>query len=100
MKISFNPQNLLIDFSETGYEDMLIIFLENHPLNIDDFLKVGKCDSECPYCGIENFSVWNHKLGINSSNKELTLEPNPSDEILNLSIYLCNNCGKWTTHLE
>ena len=89
-----------IELSEVGYEESIVQFLQNNGITIDDFDNVGKCDSECPQCEAENFSVWRRNIGFISEKESFTFDLNTADEILDFAVYLCNKCGKWTTYIE
>lgn len=90
----------LIDFSDTGYEEAAVKLLQDNGITIDDFQYVGKCDSECPNCGAENFSIWRKNIGFIKDKEIFTFDLDTSDDILDFAIYLCNKCGKWTTYIE
>ncbi len=91
--------DLLIDFSDTGYEEAIVKFLQDNEITIDDFQQVGRCDSECPHCGAESFSVWQRKLGFITDKEIFTFDSDVADDVLHFAIYLCNKCGKWTTDI-
>ncbi|MDU7336863.1 MAG: hypothetical protein E7L17_01965 [Clostridium sp.] len=90
----------LIDFSDTGYEEAVVKLLQDNGITIDDFQYVGKCDSECPNCEAESFSIWRRNIGFIKDKEIFTFDLDASDDILDFAIYLCNKCGKWTTYIE
>jgi len=90
----------LIDFSDTGYEEAVVKLLQDNGITIDDFQYVGKCDSECPNCEAESFSIWRRNIGFIKDKEIFTFDLDTSDDILDFAIYLCNRCGKWTTYME
>jgi hypothetical protein len=90
----------LIDFSDTGYEEAVVKLLQDNEITIDDFQYVGKCDSECPNCEAESFSIWRRDIGFIKDKEIFTFDLDTSDDILDFAIYLCNKCGKWTTYIE
>lgn len=90
----------LIDFSDTGYEEAIVNLLQDNGITVDDFQYVGKCDSECPNCDAESFSVWRKNIGFIKDKEIFTLDLDAADEILDFAIYLCTKCGKWTTYIE
>lgn len=90
----------LIDFSDTGYEEAVVKLLQDNGITIDDFQYVGKCDSECPNCEAESFSIWRRNIGFIKDKEIFTFDLDTSDDILDFAIYLCNKCGKWTTYIE
>jgi len=92
----------LIDFSDTGYEEAVVKLLQDNGITVDDFQQVGKCDSECPNCEAENFSVWRRNIGFIKDKEIFTLDLDEieTDDILDFAIYLCNKCGKWTTYID
>lgn len=90
----------LIDFSDTGYEEAVVKLLQDSGITIDDFQYVGKCDSECPNCEAESFSIWRRNIGFIKNKEIFTFDLDTSDDILDFAIYLCNKCGKWTTYIE
>ena len=89
-----------IELSDAGYEEAIVQFLQNNGITIEDFEHVGKCDSECPECGAENFRVWRRDLGFIENGKFFTFDLKAADDILDFAIYLCNQCGKWTFYIE
>jgi hypothetical protein len=93
-------EDLIMGCSETGCEEEVVKLLEENGITIDDFEPVGKCDSECPNCGMENFSIWQRNIGFIKNNEMVTFDLDKADDILDFAIYLCNNCGKWTTYIE
>ena len=93
-------EDLIMGCSETGYEEGVVKLLQDNDITVDDFQHVGKCDSECPNCGVENFSIWQGTIGFIKKNEMVTFDLDKADDILDFSIYLCNNCGKWTTYME
>jgi len=93
-------ENLIADYSETDCEEAVVKLLQDNGITVDDFEHVGKCDSECPNCGMENFSIWQRNIGFIRNKEMATFYLDTADEILDFAIYLCNNCGKWTTYIE
>lgn len=89
-----------IELSDVGYEEAIVHFLQDNGITIDDFDYVGKCDSECPQCETESFSVWRRDIGFIEDGKIFTFDLNAADGILDFAIYWCNKCGKWTTYIE
>lgn len=90
----------LIDFSDTGCEEAVVNLLQDNGITVDDFQYVGKCDSECPNCDAESFSVWRKNIGFIKGKEIFTLDLEVADDILDFAIYLCTKCGKWTTYIE
>lgn len=90
----------LIDFSDTGCEEAVVNLLQDNGITVDDFQYVGKCDSECPNCDAESFSVWRKNIGFIKDKEIFTLDLEVADDILDFAIYLCTKCGKWTTYIE
>ncbi len=93
-------EDLIMGCSETGYEEAVVKLLQDNGITVDDFEHVGKCDSECPNCGVENFSNWQRNIGFIKNNEMVTLDLDKADDILDFAIYFCNNCGNWTTYIE
>ena len=89
-----------IELSDAGYEEAIVQLLQDNGITIDEFEYVGKCDSECPQCDTESFSVWRRNIGFNRDEKILTFDIEAADDILDFAIYWCNKCGKWTTYIE
>ncbi|MDF2869244.1 MAG: hypothetical protein K0R05_819 [Anaerocolumna sp.] len=89
-----------IELSEEGYEDAIVQFLQNNEITIDDFEYVGKCDSECPVCEGESFSVWRSNIGFDKNQQIFTFDLEAADDTLDFAIYWCNKCHKWTTYTE
>jgi hypothetical protein len=89
-----------IELSDVGYEDAIVQFLQNNGITIDDFEYVGKCDSECPLCEAESFSVWRRNIGFIKKKEILTFDLDTADDTLDFAIYWCNKCGKWTYYIE
>ncbi len=89
-----------IELSHVGYEEAIVQFLQDNGITIDDFEYVGKCDSECPQCEAESFSVWRKDMGFIEDEKIFTSDFDTADDILDFAIYWCNKCGKWTTYIE
>lgn len=90
----------LIDFSDNGYEEAIVEFLKDNDITVDDFEDIGKCDSECPQCGAESFSIWRRDIGFIRDKAMFTINFVSADDVLDFSIYWCNKCGKWTTYIE
>lgn len=89
-----------IELSDVGYEEEIVQFLQDNGITIDDFEYVGRCDSECPECDAESFSVWRKDIGFINDGKRFTFDIEAADEALDFAIYLCKKCGKWTTYIE
>lgn len=89
-----------IELSDVGYEEAIVQFLHNNGITVDDFEYVGKCDSECPQCEAESFSVWRRNIGFIKDKEIFTFDLDAADDTLDFAIYLCNQCGKWTTYIE
>lgn len=89
-----------IELSDAGYEEAIVQFLKNNGITIGDFEYVGKCDSECPQCEAESFSVWRRDIGFIKDKEVFTCDLDATDNILDFAIYLCNKCGKWTIYIE
>ncbi|WP_154674963.1 hypothetical protein [Desnuesiella massiliensis] len=89
-----------IDFVIAEEDNFLIIsfeklmFLKDNGITIDDFEYVGKCDSECPECDAEGFSVWRRDIGFIEDENIFAFHLDAADEILDFAIYWCNKCGK------
>ncbi len=90
----------LIDFSDTGYEEAVVKLLRDSGITADDFEHVGKCDSECPNCAAESFSVWRANIGFIKDDDAFTFDLDAADDVLDFAIYLCDECGKWATYIE
>lgn len=93
-------EDMIMGYSETGYEEAVVELLKENGITVDNFEHVGKCDSECPNCGTENFSIWQRNIGLIKNNEMVTLDLDKADDIIDYAIYFCNNCGKWTTYIE
>ncbi len=93
-------EDLIMGCSETGYEEEVVKLMRDNGTTVDDFEHVGKCDSECPNCGAEDFSILQRNIGILKNEEKVTFDLDKADDIFNFAIYLCNNCGKWTTYME
>lgn len=89
-----------IELSDISYEGAIVQLLQDNGITIDHFEYVGRCDSECPECDAESFSVWQRDIGLINDGKMFTFDIEAADEILNYAIYLCNKCGKWTNYIE
>jgi hypothetical protein len=89
-----------IGHSDLGYEEVIVQFLQDNGIMIDDFEYVGRCDSECLECNAENFSVWRRDIGVIEEENIFTLNLDAADETLDFAIYLCNKCNKWTIYIE
>lgn len=89
-----------IELSDVGYEKAIVEFLQNNGITIDDFEYVGKCDSECPQCEAESFRVWQRNIGFIQDQEIFTSDLDVADDIFDFAIYLCNQCGKWTTYIH
>jgi hypothetical protein len=89
-----------IELSDAGYEEAIVQFLQDNGITIDDFAYVGKCDSECPQCGAESFSVWRRDIGFIKEKEIFTFDLDAANDTLDFAIYWCNKCGKWTTYIE
>ncbi len=89
-----------IDLPELGYEEAIVRFLRDNGITIDDFEYVGKCDSGCPECEAESFSVWRRDIGFIEDGPTFTFDLDAADDILDFAIYRCTQCGKWTTYIE
>ncbi len=93
-------QKDFIELSEAGYEEAIVQFFKLNGITIDNFDYVGKCDSECPHCEAESFSVWRKNIGFNKAEETFTFDLETAEDILDFAIYWCNKCGKWTTYIE
>lgn len=90
-----------LELSDVGYEEAIVEFLQDNGITIaDNFKFVGKCDSECPQCEAQSFSVWRRNIGYIKDRGIFTFDLNTSDETLDFAIFLCTKCGKWTTYIE
>ena len=89
-----------IEHSEVSYEEAIVQFLQDNGITVNDFEYVGKCDSECPQCDAESFSVWRRDIGFIKDEYIFTFDLDAADDTLDFAIYLCNKCGKWTTYIE
>ncbi|OVE67961.1 hypothetical protein CCS79_13480 [Clostridium diolis] len=89
-----------IGHSDVSYEEVIVQFLEDNEITIDDFEYVGRCDSECLECNAERFSVWRRDIGVIEEENIFTFDLDAADETLDFAIYLCNKCKKWTIYIE
>ena len=80
-------EGLIMGCSETGCEEAVVKLLQDNGIAVDDFEHVGKCDSECPNCGVENFSIWQRNIGIIKNTEMVTLDLDKADNILEFEIY-------------
>ncbi len=89
-----------IELSDVGYEEAIVQFFQDNGITIGDFEYVGKCDSECPQCEAESFSVWRRNIGFIKEKEIFTFNLDAVEDTLDFAIYLCNKCGKWTTYIK
>ena len=89
-----------IRHSDVSHEEVIVQFLQDNEITIDDFEYVGKCDSECMECDAERFSVWRRDIRFIEEEDIFTFDLDAADETLDFAIYLCNECRKWTTYIE
>ncbi len=90
----------LIEHLDTGYEEAIIKLLQDNGITVDDFEYVGKCDSECPHCDAESFSVWRRDIGLIQNGEIFTFDLEAAEDVVDFAIYLCTKCGKWTAYVE
>ncbi|OOM74232.1 hypothetical protein [Clostridium sp. BL-8] len=89
-----------VGHSDVSYEEVIVQFLQDNGIMIDDFEYVGKCDSECLECNAERFSVWRKDIGVIEEENIFTFDLDAADETLDFAIYLCTKCKKWTIYIE
>lgn len=89
-----------IELSDVNYHEAIVQFLKEQEITVDDFDYVGKCDSECPQCEAEDFSVWHEDIGYIKDDDRFTFDLNAADTVFDFAIYFCNKCGKWTTYID
>lgn len=73
--------------SDVSYEEAIVQFLQDNRITIDDFEYVWKCDSECPECDAERFSVWRRDIGFIEEENIFTFDLDAADETLDFAIY-------------
>lgn len=76
-----------MELSDVGYEEAIVQFLQDKGITIDDFKYVGKCDSECPQCEAESFSVWRRNIGFIKNERMFTFDLDVADDTLDFAIY-------------
>ena len=72
-------EDLIMGCSETGYEEAVVALLQDNGITVDDFEHVGKCDSECPNCGAEDFSIWQGAIGFIKNKEMVTFDLDTAD---------------------
>jgi len=86
------------------YEVIVELFAEHH-ITIKDFHSVGIYDEKCTICGKNDWLVWRNdfmyydtlnKCFINVEDDE-ELEDSPDLEEVDFAVYICSECGAWST---
>lgn len=62
--------------------------------------KAKSSDTKARKCDAESFSVWREDIRFIKDGGIFTFDLDAADDILDFAIYLCNECGKWTTYIE
>jgi hypothetical protein len=91
--------------SANNYDvEVILDFLKGNDITIDKFRWLGKCDCDCQACEGNDFDIWREDvLYDEKNNRFLMMDYKLDDESLetvDFAIYICNECGKWSTYIE
>lgn len=107
--IDFLPANKFLYHADKNYayETIIKFFAANHIL-LKDFYSIGKVEKDCTGCGKNKWLVWRNefmyydtlnKCFINIEDDE-ELEPSPELEEIDFAVYVCSQCGVWSTSIS
>jgi hypothetical protein len=103
--IDFLPVSKFLYHIGKNYNDEVIVkFFASNNITVKDFYRVGACDKAC-ICGKNDWLVWRNdfmyydilnKCFINVEDDE-ELEDSPELEQIDFAVYVCPECGAWST---
>ncbi|AIF51008.1 hypothetical protein [Pelosinus sp. UFO1] len=103
--IDFLPVSKFLHHIGKSYDDEVIVkFFASNNITLKDFYRVGACDEVC-VCGKNDRLVWRNdfmyydilnKCLINVEDDE-ELEDSPELEQIDFAVYVCPECGAWST---
>ena len=104
--IDFLPVSKLLDHKDKSYDHKVIVkFFANNNITLEEFNWIGACDEKCTVCGKNDWLVWRNdfmyydtlnKCLINVEDDE-ELEDSPELEQIDFAVYICSECGAWST---
>lgn len=104
--IDFLPASKFLYHTDKSYDHETIIkFFSGNNIKLKDFYRVVEGDKACTVCGKNHWLIWrdefmyydnlNHCF-INTEDDE-ELEASPELEEIDFAVYICPECGAWST---
>ena len=95
------------DFLENVYGDwnpvIIVRFFEENGITLNKFNSMW-LDNACEFCSGSNFRVWRNDVLFDETNQSFYIEDDYEEthnfESCEFYIYVCCECGKWTTMIE
>lgn len=107
--IDFLPVSKFLQHTKKSYDyEVIVKFFANNHITIKDFYSVDACDKKCTVCAKNDWLVWrNDFMYYDTLNKCLIsveddeeLEEAPELEQIDFAVYVCPECGAWSTSIS
>ncbi|WP_378957187.1 hypothetical protein [Pelosinus sp. sgz500959] len=107
--IDFLPVSKFLQHTEKSYDyEVIVKFFASNHITIKDFYSDASYDEKCTVCAKKNWLVWRNdfmyydtlnKCLINVDDDE-ELEDSPELEQIDFAVYVCSECGAWSTFIS
>jgi|GEM_PF-1686540 len=107
--IDFLPVSKFLHHTDKSYDyEVIIKFFASNNITLKDFYSVSECDKKCTVCTKNDWLVWRNdfmyydtlnKCFINVEDDE-ELEDSTELEQIDFAVYVCPECGAWSTFIS
>jgi len=107
--IDFLPVSKFLHHTDKSYDyEVIVKFFASNNITLKDFYSVSECDEKCTVCAKNDWIVWrNDFMYYDTLNKCLIhveddeeLEDSPELEQIDFAVYVCSECGAWSTFIS
>ena len=107
--IDFLPVSKFLHHTKKSYDyEVIVKFFSNNNITLKNFDNVRESDEKCAACAKNDWLVWRNdfmyydtlnKCLINVEDDE-ELEDSPELEQIDFAVYVCSECGAWSTFIS
>ncbi|MBP2627517.1 MAG: hypothetical protein H6Q68_2228 [Firmicutes bacterium] len=107
--IDFLSVSKFLHHTDKSYDyEVVVKFFASNNITIKDFYSVGACGEKCTVCAKNDWLAWRNdfmyydtlnKCLINVEDDE-ELEDSPDLEQIDFAVYVCTECGAWSTFIS
>ena len=109
LTIDFLPVSKFLHHTDKSYDyEVIVKFFASNNITLKDFHSVSECDEKCTVCAKKEWLVWRNdfmyydtlnKCLINVEDDE-EIEESPELKQIDFAVYVCSECGAWSTFIS